>query len=336
VPSPYFRTYWIQRNITDTNTYRAAISDLSLSSGEYREERVLLKKDATATTNASANAAAADLARLVPADAGAYQIAASPTTEASLALLETKLLAPHPGPGVASQIAPQVQLSSGETGGGGDLETRIDQAPLEVRTQTSPGEPLKALLTQNPVQASLNVQRTDLDRDKVFVRIHTAVVLSGTSEWNEAEVRSAVADFVRPTLTTSGLGTTWQNKPGHFELDGLWTLAAAVRGKYLFVSDDPALLDRLTSATKASSPAARAVFIAGFNHAAERERFVRLVNLLDGHAAGSSSTPGQSPEFFSGNIAGLSGVLAKLSSEKITVRDAGSKVMQTVTYEWEK
>jgi hypothetical protein len=336
VPSPYFRTYWIQQNITDTSAYRAGVSDMFLASGEYREERVLLRKETPAAANTANASAVADLARFVPANAGAYQIAASPTADASLALLETKLLAPHPGHGVASQLAPGVQLTSGETGSASDLETRIDQAPLEVRPQTSPAEPLKQLLARSPVRASLNVQRTDLDRDHVFVRIHTAVVLSGSSDWNEAEVRSALADFVRPALTTSGLGVNWMNQSSHFELDGLWTLSAAIRGKYLFLSDDPGMLEEISARVKGSSSEVPAIFVAGFNHAAERKRFVRLTDVLDGHAPGSSPAAGQSPEFFSGNIAGLSGVLAKLSSEKITVRDAGAKVLQTVIYEWGK
>ena len=44
VPSPYFRSYWIQHNSTDMKQYSAAVSDLFRSGKEYREERVLLKK----------------------------------------------------------------------------------------------------------------------------------------------------------------------------------------------------------------------------------------------------------------------------------------------------
>ena len=39
-----FRSYWIQRNITDMGQYSAAISDLTRSGREYREERMLLRK----------------------------------------------------------------------------------------------------------------------------------------------------------------------------------------------------------------------------------------------------------------------------------------------------
>ena len=42
VPSPYFRTYWVQQNITDLAQYSAAVSDLFRSNQQYREERVLI------------------------------------------------------------------------------------------------------------------------------------------------------------------------------------------------------------------------------------------------------------------------------------------------------
>src|SRR6266851_7102036 len=81
VPSPYFRSYWIQRNITDMKQYSAAVSDLFRSSKEYREERVLLKKSAAPgnATTGDAATAVADLVRLVPADAGTYEVRVVPS-----------------------------------------------------------------------------------------------------------------------------------------------------------------------------------------------------------------------------------------------------------------
>ena len=66
VPSPYFRSYWVQQNITDMKQYAAAVSDLFRSSPEYREERVLLKKAAGGLTSASVPDDVSDLIRLVP------------------------------------------------------------------------------------------------------------------------------------------------------------------------------------------------------------------------------------------------------------------------------
>ena len=181
VPSPYFRSYWVQQNITDMKQYSAAISDLTLSGKEYREERVLLRK--TAATDDSSGGAGpvgvADIVRLVPAQAGVYEAKASPTPQDCLALLETKILAPHLGPGAATKLAPQVELTSGETGSSTDLETRIDQPPVKASVADDTVAGLEDLLAKNPVSAMLQVDSTEQDIDGAFVRMHSAVALLG-------------------------------------------------------------------------------------------------------------------------------------------------------------
>jgi len=230
VPSPYFRSYWIQRNITDMKQHSAAVSDLFLSGKEYREERVLLKKSAAAAATAGdAATAVADLARLVPADTGTYEVKAIPSAADCLDLLETKILAPHRGPAVAQQTAPDVQLSSGETGSSSDLETRIDQAPLKTQASGNASTPLKDLFQKAQVLAVLQTQATERDKDGVFVRIHSGVAFLAAADWQEASVRSALVDFLRPSLTTGNLGLQWQPKSGYQELDGLWNFTVAVR-----------------------------------------------------------------------------------------------------------
>src|SRR4029077_4438105 len=97
VPSPYFRSYWVQQNITDMKQYAAAISDLFRENQEYREERVLLKR-AGGTALADDSNAVADLARLLPDNAGVYEARDCPSVEYCFDPLETKLLAPHLGP----------------------------------------------------------------------------------------------------------------------------------------------------------------------------------------------------------------------------------------------
>src|SRR5712692_9628237 len=177
VPSPYFRSYWIQPNITDMKQYSAAVSDLFRSSKEYREERVLLKKSAAPgnATTGDAATAVADLVRLVPADAGTYEVRVVPSAADCLDVLETKILAPHRGPAVAQQTAPDLQLSPGETGSSSDLETRIDQAPLKTSASSDASTPLKDLFQKAQVRAILQVQATERDKDGVFVRIHSGV-----------------------------------------------------------------------------------------------------------------------------------------------------------------
>ncbi len=336
VPSPYFRTYWVQQNITDLAQYSAAVSDLFRSNRQYREERVLLPKAPVAASSSDGLEAAAGLVRLVPEGVGIYEAKAHPSADSCLDLLETKLLAPHLGPAPPSQIAPQVHLTSGEAGAGSDLETRIDQllGHRPGRQQNTPA--LKGLLDKTQLLASLQVQSTERDKAGVFVRIHSAVVLAAASEWNEANVQSALAGFVRPALTASQLGVGWQQKSGYQEFDGLWPLVASVRGKYLLVSDDPALMVAMLSNFNRRSDVEPAAFIAGFNHSRERANFARFSGVVDRPNPAQSSVPGRErqPQFFSENMASLSSTLSGVSSENIKVRVDGGKVRQTVTYEW--
>jgi hypothetical protein len=334
VPSPYFRSYWVQQNITDMKQYSAAISDLIRSGKEYREERVLLRKTpATGDTSGSGGpAGVADILRLVPAQAGVYEAKANPTPADCLALIETKILAPHLGPGVAEKLAPEVQLTGGETGSSTDLETRIDQLPMKASVTVDTAAPLQDLLAGNQVSAVLQIQSTELDKDGVFVRIHSAVVLLGQSDWNESAVRSSLVDFVRPSFTTGLLGVEWQKNSGYIELNGLWRLAAAARGKYLFISDDSGLLAALLANTNQKPTLVPAVFVARFDHQREKENFGRLAGLLDKPTGGAGT--GSAPDFFSENIGSLSLAFAGVSSEKMVVRDLGDKVNQTVTYQW--
>jgi hypothetical protein len=337
VPSSYFRTYWVQQNITDLGQYSAEVSDLFRSSKQDREERVLIRKAAPdAAPSADGLEAAADLVRLVPDGTGIYEAKAHPSADSCFDLLETKLLAPHLGPAPASQIAPQVQLTSGEAGAGSDLETRIDQSPVQ-RSITPPNTSgLKDLLAKTQILASLEVQSTERDTAGVFVRIHSAAVLVAPSDWNEATVQSALAGFVRPGLTASELGVAWQQKSGYQELDGLWPLVASVRGKYLLISDDPNLMTAMLSNFDLKSNAQPAVFIAGFNHSHERANFARFAGVVDRPNRAQFNVPGmeRQPQFFSENMASLSSTLAAVGAERVTVRTDGAKVLQTVTYEW--
>lgn len=336
VPNGYFRTYWAQQNITELSQYSAAVSDLFRSDRDYREERVLIrKKELEATLPTDGPSAAAELARLAPDDAGVYVAAANPTPDACFALLETKLLAPHLGPQPASQIAPQMQLGSGEQGGGSDLETRIDQAPVTRPAQQSTSA-LQELLNQTPILASLHVQSTERDKGGVFTRIHSAIVLVAASDWNWAGVQSALTDFVRPGLTASELGVGWQQQSGYEQLDGLWPLTIAVRGKYLLVTDSPTLMESMLSKFGRESDRKPAELLAGFNHRHERSNFMRFASLVDrpnmGIAYGQNSE--RQSQFFSGSMSSLSSTLGAVSAERIEVRSDGGKVRQTVTYEW--
>jgi len=335
VPNGYFRTYWVQQNITDLSQYSAAVSDLFRSGKEYREERVLIRKrEPDHGASAESLAAAADLSRLVPEGTGVYVTMANPRPDTCYALLETKILAPHLGPAPTSHFAPQIQLGSGEQGAASDLEARIDQAPTAAPVSNS-AIALKELLDKTPVLAALHLQSTQKDSAGVFIRIHSAVVFSAASDWSDGAVRSVLTEFVRPGLTASQLGLSWQQKSGYLQLDGLWPLTVSLRGKYLLVSDDPMLMESVLGNFQKKLDRKPLEYYAGFNHQRERENFTRFTGLID---RPSTPTPFEGserqPQFFSGNVASLSTTLADVSSERIEIRSDGGTVKQTVTYEW--
>jgi len=350
VPSPYFRTYWVQQNITDLKQYSAAVSDLFRSGKEYREERVLIfRPRVQASSPPSArdtkeliplvpdggDTVTADLTRLVPDDASVYEARAYPSTEACFQVLEDKLLAPHLGPTPPSTLAPLVQLSNGETGSGSDLETRIDQPPVRQVAPQAVSE-LRRLLDKTPVMASLEVQSSERDKAGVFVRMHSAIVFASGDDWDESAVQSALVDFIQPGTTASQLGVGWKGKAGYQQLDGLWPLTISVHGKYLLVADDATLTETILANMHRKADTKPAIFVAGFRHAREREHFAQLFGLIDGPNQSGTEYPSvpRQPQFFSGNMGSLSAVFSGVSAVNIVVRHHGNKELQTVTYEW--
>ena len=117
-------------------------------------------------------------------------------------------------------------------------------------------------------------------------------------------------------------------------LEGLERLAVGERGAVLFVANDPELLATvLEAAAKPQAPLQQSVegaFAGGFRHAVERGRFASMMRLID-NAGGASEN--REPLFFSDNLVSLSETLARVQSASIVVRDRGTTVSETVTYQ---
>jgi hypothetical protein len=96
VRSPHFRSYWIQRNVSEVSQFGAAIADIHRTAAQIREERVLLRFDRPETAQDHTSAAIAGALRLVPEGAGLYRAWAKPATSAALELLYKKIVAPGP------------------------------------------------------------------------------------------------------------------------------------------------------------------------------------------------------------------------------------------------
>jgi hypothetical protein len=348
--TPQFRTYWVQQNITELRQYESSVSDLFRSPDTYREERALLLKDAQGGANTvDAAPQVAELMRLVPPDIGFYRASAAPSVEDSLALLEQKVLTPRLGPTPPSSLAPEVATAEQPAGKESNLDVRIDTQVSTAAEETNGDLALRAILQQANVRAALQLHRSVADADGVFVGLHSTIVLQGATDWDEPAVQQAIQRIVSPELTASSLGVEWKKvewkkvagrqsataADSYSELDGLARIAIAVRGKCLFVSNDPPTLVAALARVAQPSSAEPAIYYAGFDHRRERQNFLRLTTLIDqpsrANAAGNET---REPQFFSQNLASLSQTLAAVKSESIVAKRTGGVETETVRYDW--
>jgi hypothetical protein len=329
--TPHFRTYWIQHNITEMQSYGSAISDLYREGATYREERVILpKKQADEAALAQSAQVVTGLLSVVPKDYGFYQ-AGPADAKSSLAVLEQKILSPRFGAARTEQLAPQVQLTGGQTGAGTDMETRIDVEPAS-HPSLDPAEGLRNQLEKAGPQAMMVVQASSKNTDGVLLRIPAVVAVAAAADWDVPSLQRAVQDLLAPGLTAARLGLEWREMKeagGYFELDGLSPLQMAVRGKVLFLANDAALLSSVLQ-TKNQPLAQPASYSAGFSHSRERQNFYKFSSLVDQR----SITKDAEPQFFSQNMASFSRAFAKLDLEEMITRQTKDRIQQTVTYRW--
>ena len=309
----HFRSYWIQRNISDLRQYRAGVVDLTRSAGEIREERVFLR---TAESSPAANTAVNEAISLVPDEAGLYQAWASPSTDEAAALLERKILAPR-------QFTPT--RGAATSGDEADLETQIDEAPLDVRGDRFQSAALRKVLEGMKLEAMLQLESSRVLPGDVFLGHQTAIVLVAASDWDGAAVRTAIAQSVERLWTSARLGAKWVDRPdGYSVLDGLARVAVTVRGRQLIVADAPVTL---VAARAPAGGASDVVYAAGFRHARESANFIRMMRLIE--RPSSSSDEERQPLFFSDNLGSLSRTLARVDSASLVVRATGR---QTLVY----
>jgi len=351
VQSPHFRSYWIQRNISEIRQFSSSVSDLYRSGSTYREERVFLRNENARNAGSTAEPApaltpqgeqaVAELLAAVPADAGFYRAAANPSPPQTLALLAGKLLAPQTTAPPAPADAPSVALTNGEVGSPADLETKIDEPAIVVASTKDHLAALRGLIEKTGVLAELQLQSTRQDAETSFLRVHSAVVLVSSNQWDGEAARTALQSAVAG-ITTQGLGANWKRSGKgsgeYFELDGQFPLCVAVRGQYLVVSDRAELLNSISLRSGKLAGADGTVSASRINFARESNDFAILTRLLDntaGQTSISADSPGE-PPFFSGNLVSLSQVLSGVQSESIVTRESGGKVLQTLTYQWDR
>jgi hypothetical protein len=343
VSTPYFRSYWVQRNITEMKQYTAAVSDLYRTRETYREERVLLRR---APKNAEPGGDIATLAELAPDDAGFYAADALPEPESLLHLLRDNLLEVKPVRDAPAETDAPRLVESENAGTASQLDVRIDEAPV-TPPKVDTFDSLRRLLTSQELIASLEVFTARPPQNGVFVSLQTGMAIAAQHDWDENAVRDAVSSALPSSLSAGKLGVQWQKHSSpagdYLALDGALPLYIQVSGRQLLLANDSDLLEQMLARRHGANPAVGrdgVTYAALFRHTHEQDNFRLLMAQLDqaGHTSGTAQqgtpTDGQSPAFFSGNIAGLGRVFSKVESEKIEEKDQGSRVTQTVTYRW--
>ncbi len=355
--TPHFRSYWIQRNVSDLRQYVAAVSDLRRSGQEIREQRVLMQPLSIQASGEAEDAPAAgsepDLSkvlRLVPDDYGLYRAWVLPTVKETLAMLERKLLAPPTGPVTTrTTIAPRIHPSSAAFGTTNSLETRIDKKPPRLISGGFSPNVLRALLQAAELRAILQVESSRPTLSSVFIQQESVVVLLSSTDWEGESVRSALLAAIEGLWTTSRLGAGWaergQGPHRHHQLDGLARLVVATRGPILALANSKealaAVLERLSESDRLAAPAplpvaGETVYAGQFRHGRERDPFLKMMGLLDHpwiqNYAPTDKNQGREPRFFSENLGSLSRTLQRLDQASIVVRDQGRTVSQTVIY----
>jgi hypothetical protein len=305
VRSPHFRSYWVQRNVSEFRQYGGGVSDVFRSPLTIREQRVLVRF--SQPPPAVQGEALGRVLRLAPEDAGLYRAWVNPAPEMALDLVTSRILAPQAQGGRPSEVAPDAPVAAA-AGSEGDLETRIDEPPLENIGGGFVRDALGRLIENAKLEAILEIGATRSLADGVFVGIDSAVALLASSDWNPDAVRSA-------------LSTAAETGP-------LGRIAFEARGRVLVIANSAALLRRVVARIPNASTKEDAQYAASFNAARERANFEKMTRLID-----YTATPdAREPRFFSENIASLGRTLSRVASSSIVVRDTGREVNQTVIY----
>ena len=340
--SRYFRSYWVQQNITAMRRYTAALSDLYRGPGGFREERFLLP---SGTVQPSVNADLTPVLRFLPPSV-VYRAVAHPSADDTLAQLGDKLLARAAANASNPQEAPTAELTVPIAGDPSDLDDRIDTVETPTDARATAIAALRSLLDANPPAAMLSISSAkeldnsgeSRDGSNVFNTIHTGVVLTMNASCDTVAWQHALSAALSPRVSIGDTGLRWAEqhnaKTSFFQLDGSFPLVFAAEGNTcVFASDSGTLLAMLSADGASIAHLDAATSTAGFNHATQRVPLLKLVALVDHRSGGNAFGEANRPPFFSRNMASLSNTFEDLDSETFVEFQASPTLTrQTVRY----
>jgi hypothetical protein len=327
IRTPYFRSYWIQRNTADLRGYSALMSQLTRRADAFEEDRVLVRSAEVPV--AAHNAATVELQKFIPDNAGLSRLWDTGSADFAVNLIAEKFFAAGSVRYVERQNAPVVSLDA-SAGGEGDFQNRIDEAPKPSLAGTLAVAPLKTLVESAGIQAVLHLESSLPINDSTFVRTDAALALRASKPWSTAEVQSALTSAAASYQTVNAIGLQWRNVTSAgrtlLQWDGLVPLTIYVDGQTLWIGRTPALLSSALSHSTAATPQP-AAYLARYNHQAELAPYLRIMRMLD------LSDQANYSAFFSDNIGSLASTLEVIHSLAIRTEDTPLVQRQVITYD---
>ena len=329
VKTPHFQSYWIQQNISDMSQYYASVSDLQMGATAWTEQRLLLRRDASAAIDETG---VAKVVRLIPADAGFYQAWAKPDASQVEAMLLERI-SPRGGSGASDPEARRAPAAGGDQAAGSeeDLEERVDLVETGSRTAFVP---LPILRLSAGVEAMAQIQGTRIAAGGVMVAVDSALAVLGNSNWDENAVKAAVQSSAERAWNAGSL--TWNRRRSGssdaWELSGLSPMHVWTQGNLLIISNSASLLDRM------SAPDNRVIvgsgaYLAGYRHSQENANYGRLMRHIDNPQIPQTENGNpRAPMLFSENLAGIGRILQRVDTATLETKDDGAMLRQTVTY----
>jgi hypothetical protein len=323
VKAPHFRSYWIQRNVSEIRPFWAAVADIHRTADEIREDRVLLRR-----TPGTAAAATLDIARLAPDDSGFYEAWSEPDAKAVAALIERKLFAPPMRLADSGRYAPVLDTQAAGPGAETDLETRIDQPVL--RTGGEPTADLLAkFLSTAQLRAVLQIGSARTLSDDVFAATPAVIAIQAEQAWDPQAVRQALTAAAANLWTLDAIGAGWTQRGQIWSCEGLAQLHVAVQGDLLLLASASSDLEASLGRLSRTGGQSGVVYQAAFRHQHERPEYDRIMTMLD---QVRNANEGDRWPFFSSDLASLSDVFARVTEMQIEIRDAGAGLREQVRY----
>ncbi|MDQ2711702.1 MAG: hypothetical protein M3Y24_05600 [Acidobacteriota bacterium] len=308
LPTPQFRTYWLQRNASELKPFTAGLADLFERNNGFEEQRVMLRRSPEPIPAPAP--ALNEVWRYAPKASSLNRAWSAPNRDTVAAVLQQVLLAEVSEAPQSEISAPQVSAEGASVGSSADFETRIDQPPFRRTQAESISGLIDSVMKMQPT-ALLHTQSTAVLNDRVFVLPQSGAAIQCEHADRDALERSMAG--ATSILQTGSLD------PLHVTVSG--NMIVITRTEIARAANPPQVPDGTT-------------YLAAFNKEVEWPHYKQLFSLVDRTPVNPIALPSQNtPTFFSGNLRSLGGTLGRLNHASIESQDNGAQLRETVRYQ---